>query len=155
MRLVLRSLFLLITCVLVVAGCATDTPASKGAAAPSAPERTGPRQLNEAEILRALRGRTLEGPQSDRSYVRAFCARDGKVSALVDAADGSKHWSGGTWEVREDNLCFRWRNRDWNSGCASVALTGSGTFALKPVSGGPSMSGAKLLDGNPYSLAFN
>lgn len=97
----------------------------------------------------------MEGQQSDRSYVRAFCAPDGKVSALVDAADGRKFWSGGAWEVRQDTLCFRWRNSDWTSGCASVNLTGNGAFALKPVSGGPSMSGAKVLDGNPYKLGFN
>jgi hypothetical protein len=152
---VVSSCFFLSACALLLGGCAAGTPPKQAGADRAALERTGPRQLNEAEILRTLRGRTLEGQQSDRSYVRAFCSPDGKVSALVDAADGRKFWSGGAWEVRQDALCFRWRNRDWTSGCASVSLTGSGALALKPVSGGPSISGAKVLDGNPYSLAFN
>jgi hypothetical protein len=138
----------------ILAGCASDA-ARQGGAARAGAERTGARMLNHAELLRTLRGRTLEGLQSDRGYVRAYCAPDGKVSALVDAADGRKHWSGGNWEVRDDTVCFRWRNREWTSGCASVALTAGGAFALQPVRGGPAINSAKVLDGNPYSLGFN
>lgn len=154
MRVALRNFCAAGLAVALVASCATDTAAPPSASARSI-ERSGPRTLNDAEILRTLRGRTLEGPQSDRSNVRVYCAHDGKVSALVEAVDGRKHWSGGQWEVRDDTLCFRWRNRQWTSGCASVALTAGGTFALKPLSGAPSVSGARVLDGNPYNLSFN
>jgi hypothetical protein len=161
MHFVLGNAAWLICCASLIAGCASDAARQDGASRAGAERgergavRTGPRTLNDAELQRTLRGRTLEGLQADRGYVRAYCAADGKVSALVDAADGRKHWSGGNWEVRDDTVCFRWRNREWNSGCASVALTAGGAFTVKPVRGGPSISGAKVLDGNPYSLGFN
>jgi hypothetical protein len=161
MRVDLRNAAWLICGASFIAGCASDVAKPDGTARPGAEraergaERTGPRTLNNAELLRTLRGRTLEGLQSDRGYVRLFCARDGKASALVDAADGRKHWSGGSWEVRDDSVCFRWRNREWTSGCASMTLTAGGAFSVKPVRGGPAINGAKVLDGNPYSLGFN
>jgi hypothetical protein len=135
----------------LLVGCASNGAAQSNA---KSAQRSGPRTLNDVELLRTLRGRTLEGAQSDRSYVRAYCDRNGQVSALVDGADGRKHWSGGTWEVRQDAICFRWRNSDWSSGCARVALTANGAFSVTPINGGPSMSGAKVLDGNPYGLGF-
>ena len=126
---------------LCLALCVTALPASgqdqvvmpKGVAA-----------LSEAEIQAEIIGNTVTGYAGGSRFTEYY-APDQTISGIQD---GERY--GGSWEIKNGQMCYDFDDGDEFDGCWTIALDGE-SISYFTAAGTPD-GGARLIRGNPNSF---